>query len=179
LAPGAAVLFKPSDLRLNFYAPEFPFQVPNPSGRLRKYAYKYTQFGLQLPELYLLRAEASARLNDLSGAKKDLETLREHRMPADVTVPDQIAGNKQELVKYIFEERIREFAMEGYRWFDMRRASVDPIFSGSTYTHILFNFNEATGLDAIAATYVLRQERLTLRLPLYITNANPGMINNP
>lgn len=179
LAPTASALFKSSDLRLKFYAPEFPYTQPNPSGRLRKYAYKYTQFGLQISELYLLRAEVKARLNDLSGAKTDLETLRENRMSADIGIPANVATNQAALIKYVFEERIREFAMEGYRWFDMRRESVDPIFSGKTYTHTLFNFNETTGQDAIGATYTLRPQRLTLRLPLFITNPNPDLVNNP
>jgi hypothetical protein len=179
LAPAAAALFKPTDLRLKFYAAEFPFTQPNPSGRLRKYAYKYTQFGLQISELYLLSVEAKARLNDLSGAKTDLEFLRAKRMSANVAIPDQVAASQSALVKYVFEERIREFAMEGYRWFDMRRESVDPIFSGKTYTHTLFNFNETTGQDAVGATFTLRPQRLTLKLPLFITNPNPNLINNP
>lgn len=179
LAPAAATLFKSSDLRLNFYAPELPYTQPNPSGRLRKYAYKYTQFGLQISELYLLRAEVKARLNDLSGAKTDVETLRANRMPADVSIPANVASDQTALIKYIFEERIREFAMEGYRWFDMRRESVDPIFSGKTYTHTLFNFNESTGQDAVGTVFTLRPQRLTLRLPLFITNPNPNLVNNP
>lgn len=179
LAPTAAALFKSTDLRLNFYAPEFPYSQPNPSGRLRKYAYKYTQFGLQISELYLLRAEVKARLDDLAGAKADLEILRANRMPTDITIPNAVATSKTLLIKYIFEERIREFAMEGYRWFDMRRESVDPIFSGKIYTHTLFNFNETTGQDAVGATFTLRPQRLTLRLPLFITNPNPNLANNP
>ena len=179
LAPSAAALFNSSDLRLKFYAPEFPYTQPNPSGRLRKYAYKYTQFGLQIPELYLLRAEAKARLNDLTGATTDVETLRANRMSADVAIPDHVATVQTALIKYIFDERIREFAMEGYRWFDMRRASVDPIFSDKTYTHTLFNFNESTGQDAVGATFTLRPERFTLKLPLFITDRNPNLVNNP
>lgn len=175
LTPAAQALFLPSDLRLNFYAPEFPYSIPNPSGRLRKYAVAYTQFGLQISELYLLRAEVKAKLNDLSGAKADLEILRKNRMPAaDAPVSSAISGNKTQLISYIFDERVREFAMEGYRWFDMRRQSVDPMFSGKVYTHTLYNNDTNT-----ETLFTLRPQRLTRRLPINIMNANPEFVNNP
>ncbi len=48
----------------------------------------FSRFGLQLPELYLLNAEAKARTNDLTGRAADVETLRRNRMPvADAPVP--------------------------------------------------------------------------------------------
>lgn len=180
LDPKARGLFKNTDLRLMFFAPEFPWSTPNPSGRLRKYGVTYSSFGLMISELYLLRSEVKARLNDLSGAVADLEMLRKNRMPAaDVAVSSDVAGDKTALIRYIFEERVREFAMEGYRWFDMRRQSVDPLFNGQTHSHTLYNFDETTGQDAVAATYVLRPQRLTLKLPLSLTTRNPDMVNNP
>lgn len=174
LTPAARDLFAASDLRLNFYAPEFPYQIINPSGRLRKYAVLYTQFGMQISELYLLRAEVRARLNDLSGAKEDLEVLRKNRMPAtDATVPADIS-TQNALIRYVFDERIREFAMEGYRWFDMRRESTDPVFSGRTYTHTIFNNDDNT-----ITTLSLRPVRLTLKLPYSISSMNPNLPDNP
>lgn len=175
LDPKARILFKSSDLRLNFYAPQFPYNVPNPSGRLRKIGVTYSRFGLEISDLYLLRAEAKARLNDLPGAVADVEVLRGNRMPAaDVSVPGGVATTGTALIKYIFDERIREFAMEGYRWFDMRRQSVDPLFSGQTHTHTLYDFEAGTSTE-----FVLKPVRLTMRLPLIIMEANPGMENNP
>jgi hypothetical protein len=175
LDPEAQKLYKSTDLRLKFYAAEFPFQEPNPSGRLRKYGVKFSRFGLQLSELYLLRAEAKARLNDLPGAKADVEELRKKRMPlADVPMPPGSTASTANMVKYIFDERIREFAMEGYRWFDMRRESVDPIFTGKTYTHTLYNFEANT-----TTVFTLRPVRLTMKLPYLISSTNPDLPDNP
>jgi hypothetical protein len=175
LTPAAQALFKASDLRLKFYAAEFPYSEPNPSGRLRKYGVMYSRFGLQLSELYLLRAEVKARLNDLQGAKVDVEELRKNRMPlADAGVPSASTSSTADLVKYIFDERIREFAMEGYRWFDMRRESVDPIFNGKTYRHTIFNFEENT-----STVLTLRPVRLTMKLPYTIASTNPNLPDNP
>jgi len=177
LSPQATALFGSSDLRLKFYAAQFPYGTPNPSGRLSKYSEQYARFGLQLSELYLLRAEAKARQNDLQGAVADVQTLRKSRMPAtDATVPTMVSNNQLSLLKFIFDEREREFATEGYRFLDMRRLSVDPLFSTTTYTHTLYNDIGSTNV----ITFTLRQpQRLTLRLTPFITDQNPQLQNNP
>ena len=174
LTPDAAALYNASDLRLLFYTDMNTDGTPNPGGRLRKYGVTYIKFGMQLSELYLLLAEVRARKNDLAGAVADVETLRKHRMPeADAAVPAAIAADQTALIKFIIDERIREFAMEGYRWFDMRRLSVDPIFTGLTFTHTVYSASGNTH-------YTLRQpERLVLQIPLMYINTNPGMSNNP
>lgn len=175
LSPQAAALFGASDLRLQLYTNRNPDNTPNAGGRLRKYGMQYARFGLQLPDLYLLSAECKARTNDLAGAVADVETLRKSRMPlADATVPAAIAANQAALIKFIVEERIREFAMEGYRWFDMRRLSTDPLFAASSYKHTIFNANGTT------TEYTLPMpNRLVLMFPKNIMEANPGMNNNP
>ncbi|WP_345954310.1 RagB/SusD family nutrient uptake outer membrane protein [Mucilaginibacter sp. PAMB04168] len=176
ITPQTAALFGASDQRLKFYAnstysTKLPFPV---AGVLRKQKGSQTLFGMQVPDLYLLRAECRCRTNDLTGAKADVEALRVKRMPAaDATVPAAIANQQVALLRFILDERIREFAVEGYRWFDMRRLSVDPLFSSTTYTHTLYS---ATGTTT---TFQLKPERLTLRLPQKIIDQNPNIENNP
>ncbi|MCD0486830.1 RagB/SusD family nutrient uptake outer membrane protein [Pedobacter sp. MC2016-14] len=177
LSPKAVDLFEPLDLRLNFYAPFITSTMqPNPSGRLSKYAVRYSRIGLELPDLYLLRAEVKARLADLSGAKADVEALRNKRM-LDGTVPAVVAADKMALLNFILDERVREFAAEGYRWFDMRRLYVDPLFTKPTYTHILYN--DAVPNTTNISTFTLRPERLTMKIPPYIMDSNPQFTNNP
>ena len=175
LTPQVQALYGPTDLRLKFYSNTNKDNSINPSGRLRKNNVLYTRWCLQLPELYLLSAECKARTNDLAGAVADVETLRRNRMPpADATVPVATAGNQAALIKFIIDERTREFALEGYRWFDMRRLSVDPLYAGISFTHTIYNANGTT------TVYTLKQpNRLELQFPRYITDANPNMTNNP
>ena len=175
LDPKAAVLYGPTDWRLLFYTSKNPDGSLIPAGRLRKYGVKYSRCGLQLSELYLLSAECKARTNDLAGARTDVETLRKNRMPvADAAVPSTTAIDQSALIKFIIDERIREFALEGARWFDMRRLSVDPLFAGQTFTHTLYNLDNST------TVYTLEQpNRLTLQIPPSVIGANPGMVNNP
>lgn len=172
-------LFGSGDLRLNLFTNLQNDQTLIPGGRIRRYtgqfAATYARIGLEMPELYLLRAEARARSNDLAGAVSDVETLRKNRMPADeAAVPIDIANNQTALIRFIIEERNREFAGLGYRWWDMRRLSNDPIFSAQPpATHTLYLTSGGTKV------YTLKAQRLTLRFPQVYLRGNPGMTDNP
>lgn len=141
-------------------------------GVRRKAGFPYIQIGITLPDLYLMRAECKARANDVAGAKADLEALRKSRMSASdatVNITDPLA-----MLKFVLDERIREFALQGYRWFDMRRLSTDPLFSNKTYTHQVLSKN-----GDVIASFPLKTERLTFRIPGKIMDQNPGTVNNP
>lgn len=177
ITPATVALYKSSDLRLKFYSKmPYPSGAVYPSGTLRRIGPIAAQYGMVLPDIYLMRAECRARTNDLTGAKADVELLRSKRMPAsDVPVPAATAADKDLLTIFIFEERIREFACQGYRWFDMRRLSVDPVLNNTVnYTHTVYT----TG-GAVSATFTLKPERLTMRFPQKVMDQNPGMTNNP
>ncbi|NLR80134.1 RagB/SusD family nutrient uptake outer membrane protein [Chitinophaga eiseniae] len=175
ITPETVALYGASDLRLNFYSP-YPFGGSSvyPDGMLRRVGPTVIQLGVVLPDLYLLRAECKARLNDLAGAKTDVETLRGNRMPAaDAPVPAAIAADQVALTKFILEERIREFASEGYRWFDMRRLSIDDAYKSTVgYTHRVY---DASG---VTDSFTLKPQRLVLRFSPKIMAQNPGMTNN-
>jgi hypothetical protein len=175
ITPETRALYGVSDWRLKFYSNSRQYGGTYVNGMLHKNGVQFIRFGLEMPDLYLLSAECKARLNDLSGAKADVETLRKSRMPlADAPVPAVSATDQTALIRFIIDERIREFAATGYRWFDMRRLSADPLFSGQpAAVHKLY-------LTAGGTTgFTLRQERLTLRLPPSYIDLNPGMVNNP
>ena len=124
-------------------------------------------WGPNLPNLYLMLAECKARANDLTGAKAELETLRNKRMPAsDAIVP---ITTQEAMVRFVLTERQREFAATGYRWFDMRRLWDDPVY-GNT-------IDPSHRVDG--TVYNLRRERLTMRIPPQVMAYNPGMTDNP
>ncbi|UYQ94188.1 RagB/SusD family nutrient uptake outer membrane protein [Chitinophaga horti] len=175
LAPAAAALYDSRDLRLKLYSTGDVDGSTNAGGLLRKYGVRYNRYGLQLPELYLLRAECLARGNNLPGAVADLEELRKHRMPAAaVAVPSNVAADRDALIRFVIDERTREFALQGYRWFDMRRLSVDPLFASQTFTHTTYN------QDGSTTTVTMDQpNRLVMRIPNSFMLSNPAMQNNP
>jgi len=71
---------------------------------------------IRVAELYLIRAEARAQNDDLSGALADLDAVR-----ARAGLSASTAVTKEEILLAIENERRLEFAFEPHRWFDLVR----------------------------------------------------------
>nr|WP_199078236.1 RagB/SusD family nutrient uptake outer membrane protein [Pedobacter sp. ASV19] len=97
------------------------------------YPYKYkvrtttpiTEFYIvqRLAEVYLIRAEARAQQNKLSGAIEDTDLLRARAGLTNALIKDTKPGiGQQELLSLIQKERQTElFAEWGHRYFDLKR----------------------------------------------------------
>lgn len=72
-------------------------------------------------EMYLIRAEAKAEstAGDLSGATDDINALRAARINGYVARP--VYGTKDLAIADIIQERFKELAYEGFRFWDLRR----------------------------------------------------------
>ena len=92
------------------------------------YPYKYKVFGnyepitesyiiLRLADLYLIRAEARARQNNLITAAEDLNLIRTRAGLPDFSSSDQNAM----LQAIMHERRIEMFSEWGNRWYDLKR----------------------------------------------------------
>ncbi|MCE7055635.1 RagB/SusD family nutrient uptake outer membrane protein [Algoriphagus sp. AGSA1] len=81
---------------------------------------------LRASELYLIRAEARQKTGDNAGALADLNALRSKRGVSALT---GITGN--DLFQAILNERRIEFALEGHRWFDLKRNGLTISKSGT------------------------------------------------
>ena len=117
-------------------------------------------------ELYLNSAEAAARLGHLPEARNRLLQLMEKRYNPEKyeLKKNEINNMEQEiLISEILDERARELAFEGHRWFDLRRTTRPRIektlYSGQT---IILEQND---------------ERYTLRIPQSAIEANPNLSN--
>ena len=71
---------------------------------------------IRLAEMYLIRAEARAQLDDYTGALEDLNVIRSR-----AGVPDFSSLSKVDILKAIEDENSIEFAFEAHRWFDLVR----------------------------------------------------------
>ena len=110
-------------------------------------------------EAYLTAAEAAAQLNDLTGAIDLLKPLLQKRLNAiayqealDLMAP----MNQSQLLQEIYDERARELAFEGHRWYDLRRTTQPALtrtYGGQTYT--------------------LTPEKYTMRFPTEAVESNP------
>jgi hypothetical protein len=91
-------------------------------------------------ELYLIQAEAALQTDNLTAAREHLLALKVKRLrPAYYqTEATRVNGlNKQSLLEEIIAERERELALEGHRWYDLRRygqPSIKHEINGETFT---------------------------------------------
>lgn len=110
---------------------------------------------LRFAEQYLIRAEARAQQNNLTGAKSDLDTIRQRAglppLPGNLSKAGMLLAVEQ-------ERRIELFAEWGHRWFDLRRtgralAVLSPLKPGLTATDLWYPIP----LDAIKTNPALTQ----------------------
>jgi starch-binding outer membrane protein, SusD/RagB family len=84
----------------------------------------------RLAEQYLIRAEARARLGNITGAIADINVLRDR-----ANAPLINGASQSQLLTLIEEERRYELAFEGHRWYDLvrtgRAPDVMPLFNSN------------------------------------------------
>lgn len=96
---------------------------------------------LRLAEMYLARAEANARLGaDPAVVRADIDVIRERAglapLAASVTA-------EEDLISAILQERRLEFAMEGHRFFDLRRTGRAEAVLNISASRLLFPIPQA------------------------------------
>jgi starch-binding outer membrane protein, SusD/RagB family len=80
---------------------------------------------IRIAELYLIRAEARAQLENLEGAADDLDAVRTRAGLTGTT-----ATTKEDILLAIENERRVEFALEPHRWYDLvRTGRADEVLS--------------------------------------------------
>ncbi|MBL7813804.1 MAG: RagB/SusD family nutrient uptake outer membrane protein [Saprospiraceae bacterium] len=114
----------------------------------------------RLAEMYLIRAEARARLgSDIKGAQADVQLIRSRAYPTAAMVTETGTG----LIDFIMNERRREFAFEGYRLFDLLRTKTN------------FTKYSAAG-NTISITWM--RDKVTLPIPQREILINPNLVQN-
>jgi starch-binding outer membrane protein, SusD/RagB family len=114
-----------------------------------RYGFKYHRIAtsddnvivLRLAEMYLIRAEANARLGAADATvRADLDAVRARAglAPLAVTVTGQAA-----LLTAVLQERRVELAFEGHRFFDLRRHGVAETVLSITANRLLFPIPQA------------------------------------
>lgn len=84
----------------------------------------------RLSEMYLIIAEAEAELGNIAPAQTAL-LYTAKRNTAITTVAD-LPATQDELLDFIADERVREFFVEGHRFYDLRRTGATATIAGDT-----------------------------------------------
>jgi len=85
---------------------------------------------IRIAELYLIRAEARAQQNNLTGALEDLNAVRRRAQ-----VGQLLTGTQSQILQAIADENSIEFAFEAHRWFDLVRTKQAGVALGLTNTN--------------------------------------------
>ena len=166
--PEYMALYADDDLRRAFFSDlnytgtvRYPYQK-----RIQRMV--YTLAG-DMADLYLMLAECEARTGHRSEAESLITEFRAHRMPAESAPVPASVTTDDDLVRFIVDERMREYMMTGLRWFDLRRLWNDPLFPDlkSACTH-----TDGTNV------YTLTEERLTYRIPPQVLDFSSDWTDN-
>ncbi|CAM4219651.1 RagB/SusD domain-containing protein [Pedobacter westerhofensis] len=115
---------------------------------------------LRLAELYLIRSEARAQLNNLAGSIDDIDKLR-NRAGVTLVKNTNATITKTDLLDLILKERRAELFTEwGHRWLDLKRTNRANVVLG-----------------AIKSTWLSTD--LLYPIPYDEMSRNPNMIQNP
>ena len=139
-------------------------------------------FWLRSGEAYLNLAEAQAYLGNEKEARAAINELRKNRF-ATSAFDKEITSTGDQLIKDIRQERKRELACEGQRWFDLRRYRVCQVLPEKiSITHYFSIYKSDTDEDAPIETrkYVLSEEdpSWTAPIPYEVLDFNVGMESN-
>ncbi|NJK97869.1 MAG: RagB/SusD family nutrient uptake outer membrane protein [Bacteroidetes bacterium] len=121
---------------------------------------------IRYADLILLYAECLNEEGNLIGAKEQVQRVRNR---ARATLPI-MAGSKTEMLDFIYEERMRELGMEGWRRFDLIRRGSDYFVNEVGKYNKFANGN----IQPFHVLYPIPNNEITMNYGISKDDQNPG-----
>ena len=186
ISPELKQLFEPDDLRYSLFLRDTGTSITSwfdagsggaiwtPATTTNRFT--YMSVGLRTAEVYLILAEANARLNNLSEATNYLNQLRAKRLSGNETaIPTPTS--QVEMIKTIINERRKELLFGFNRFFDLKRFNLEPEFAKTiTREYPVVNASESRPKQ----TYTLRPDSRLYIIPFphSARDKNPNLTLN-
>lgn len=121
--------YSPSDLRLNVFFRKNDDPIGT-YGFRGNYSNNLITFfmGFTTAEVYLIKAEAAARIGKENEARIAINTLLKSRWNKDAAYQEIVEVDAEPLLRIILNERRKELVFRGRRWADLKRLNLDPRF---------------------------------------------------
>jgi starch-binding outer membrane protein, SusD/RagB family len=146
----------------------FPWKMRKTDGTQNFYIFR-------LADIILIKAEALAHTGDLSGAMTLVNQIRTR-----ITLPNVVpATSMDDAINKILKERFLELALEGQRWFDLKREGKSiEILSQQTYP--VYNSTTQTYIETLMP-YVgnITNNDLVWPIPQAVLDNNTNLTQNP
>lgn len=150
IKPEYVDMYAEGDLRINHLTTHPATGGMRPAGR------KTHNLMIDLPELYFMLAESEARAGSEANARELMLEYRKSRFADDesAAIPETVTG-KDELIKFIVNERILEYPARGASVIDMKRLWNDPLFQfkKANFTHTVVGGETYTMDEAAQLTW--------------------------
>ena len=186
ISPELKQLFEPDDLRYSLFLRDTGTSIVNwfdagsgaaiwtPATTTERFT--YMTVGLRTAEVYLIAAEANARLGNLDAAADYVNRLRAKRIS---NLNSQISNlnSQQEMMNTIIIERRKELLFGFHRFFDLKRLNTEPEYQKTvTRNFPVVNISETYP----QRTYTLRPDsRLyIIPFPRSARDKNPNLTLN-
>jgi hypothetical protein len=143
------------------------------NGGINKIVYRYA-------DVLLLNAEANAELGKLDQETADATINKVRTRPTVEMPPITVSSfNKPDLINYIRDERIRELALEGVIYFDMKRWRTLDLNNNFDVLGFETNATKCVFMTVPVYTRVFFDFHYLWPIPQKERNLNPNLTQNP
>ena len=186
ISPELKALFEANDLRYSLFLRDTGTSITSwfdsgsggaiwtPATTTNRFT--YMSVGLRTAEVYLILAEANARMNNLTEAANYVNQLRAKRLSGNETAI-ATPTSQVEMVKTIINERRKELLFGFNRFFDLKRFNLEPEYAKTiTRDYPVVNASETRPTQ----TYTLRPDSRLYIIPFphSATDKNPNLTLN-